>query len=45
MILASERWFCLRVAVLNSLFVGSVVLAAVLVSQDAGKRELSNISI
>ena len=41
MVVACERWFSLRVAVLSSLFIGSVALAAVLVSQDAGKRVLS----
>ena len=40
MVLACERWFSLRAAVLSSLFIGSVALAAVLVSQDAGKRDL-----
>ena len=41
MVVACERWFSLRVAVLSSLFIGSVALAAILVSQDAGKRVLS----
>ena len=46
MVVACERWFSLRVAVLSSLFIGSVALAAVLISQDAGKGVLStNVSI
>ena len=37
MVTASGRWFGVHLDVLISLLVGSVVLVAVLVSQDAGR--------
>ncbi len=37
MVAACERWLGVRVGVVSALFMGSVALAAVLVSQDAGK--------
>ena len=37
MVAACERWMSVRVGIVNALYIGSVALAAVLVSQDAGK--------
>ena len=44
MVMASGRWLGTRLDCLASLLVGAVALAAILVSQDAGKLKiLSNI--
>ena len=37
MVMASGRWLGVRLDLLSSLFTGTVALAAVLVSQDAGR--------
>ena len=37
MVLASGRWLSVRIELLSSLLTGVVALAAILVSQDAGK--------
>ena len=37
MVMASGRWLGVRIEVITSLLIGTVALAAVLVSQDAGK--------
>lgn len=37
MVLASERWLGIRMTFLISLFILAVALAAILVSQDAGR--------
>ena len=37
MVIASGRWLGVRLDLLASLMIGSVALAAVLVSQDAGR--------
>ena len=38
MVGACERWMSVRVGIVCGLYIGSVALAAVLVSQDVGKR-------
>ena len=44
MVMASGRWLGARLDCLASLLVGAVAVAAILVSQDAGKLEiLSNV--
>ena len=44
MVMASGRWLGARLDCLASLLVGAVALAAILVSQDAGKLKIvSNI--
>ena len=44
MVMASGRWLGVRLDCLASLLVGAVALAAILVSQDAGKLKiLSNV--
>ena len=40
MVMASGRWLGVRLDCLASLLVGAVALAAVLVSQDAGKLKI-----
>ena len=40
MVMASGRWLGTRLDCLTCLFVGAVALAAVLVSQDAGKLKI-----
>ena len=45
MVMASGRWLGARLDCLASLLVGAVALAAILVSQDAGKLILSNVSV
>ena len=37
MVMASGRWVGVRLDIITSLLIGAVVLAAVLVSQDAGE--------
>ena len=37
MVMASGRWLGVRLEVITSLLIGTVALAAVLASQDAGK--------
>ena len=37
MVMASGRWLGVRIEVITSLLIGTVALAAVLASQDAGK--------
>ena len=37
MVLASGRWLSVRIELLSSLLTGVVALAAILVSQDAGR--------
>ena len=39
MVVACERWLGFRMGVVNCLFIFAVALAAIYVSQDAGKRE------
>ena len=46
MVMASNRWLGARLDFLASLLVGAVALAAILVSQDAGKLKiLSNVLV
>ena len=45
MVMASGRWLGARLDCLASLLVGAVALAAILVSQDAGKLILSNVLV
>ena len=45
MVMASGRWLGARLDCLASLLVGAVALAAILVSQDAGKLILSNVVV
>ena len=46
MVMASGRWLGARLDCLASLLVGAVALAAILVSQDAGKLKiLSNVLV
>ena len=46
MVMASGRWLGARLDILASLLVGAVALAAILVSQDAGKLKiLSNVLV
>ena len=40
MVMASARWLGMRLDCLASLLVGAVAVAAVLVSQDAGKLKI-----
>ena len=40
MVLGSGRWLGVRLDLLSALLTGAVALAAVLVSQDAGKRRV-----
>ena len=42
MVMASNRWLGARLDCLASLLVGAVALAAILVSQDAGKLKILN---
>lgn len=37
MVMASARWLGVRLDLLTGLFIGAVALAAILVSQDAGR--------
>ena len=45
MVMASGRWLGARLDCFASLLVGAVALAAILVSQDAGKLILSNVLV
>ena len=45
MVMASGRWLGERLDCFASLLVGAVALAAILVSQDAGKLILSNVLV
>ena len=45
MVMASSRWLGARLDCFASLLVGAVALAAILVSQDAGKLILSNVVV
>ena len=46
MVMVSGRWLGARLDILASLLVGAVALAAILVSQDAGKLKiLSNVLV
>ena len=45
MVMASGRWLGARLDCFASLLVGAVALAAILVSQDAGKLILRNVLV
>ena len=45
MVIASGRWLGARIGLLTSLFIGAVALAAVMVSQDAGRYIRNNTTI
>ena len=42
MVMASERWLGVHVDLLASLLIGSVAVAAVLISQDAGRYTITH---
>ena len=45
MVMASGRWLGVRLDILSSFLIGSVALAAVLVSQDAGRVYLCTLRL